>query len=89
MSYRVLLTNKAQKAWNNSDKILKKKLAKCFNILQENPRNHPQIKSLQGSLSGKYRFRVGDYRVIYTIDDDQIIVLILLIEHRSKIYRQK
>ena len=89
MTYKIVLTNKAQKTWNNADKILKKKLAKCFNILQENPRNHPQIKSLQGILLGKYRFRVGDYRVIYTIDDDKVIVLILLIEHRSKVYRKK
>ena len=88
MSYKVTLTNKAQKIWQNADKILKKKLAKCFAILQESPRSHPQIKSLQG-FSGKYRFRVGDYRVIYTIDDDKVIVLVLLIEHRSKAYRKK
>ncbi|WP_396772269.1 type II toxin-antitoxin system RelE/ParE family toxin, partial [Microcystis aeruginosa] len=28
-----------------------------------NPRNHPNIKSLKGELSGYYRYRVGDYRV--------------------------
>ena len=58
MSYKVVLTNKAKKVWNNADTILKKKLAKCFNILQDSPRKHPQIKSLQSDLSGKYRFRV-------------------------------
>ncbi|NQZ63038.1 type II toxin-antitoxin system RelE/ParE family toxin, partial [Crocosphaera sp.] len=42
---------------------------------------------LKGEFAGKYRFRVGDYRVIYTIDDQKSEVIILLIIHRSQAYR--
>ena len=87
MTYKVRLTAKANKVYSEADPILKKKIAKCLNILQETPKNHPQIKALKGEFAGKYRFRVGDYRVIYTVDDSQSQVIVLLIEHRSQAYR--
>lgn len=87
MTYKIRLTKEANKSYNGSDPILKKKLSKCFKILQQTPRDYPQIKILTGDFSGKYRFRVGDYRVIYTIDDHQLEVIILLILHRSQAYR--
>lgn len=34
-----------------------------------------------------YRIRVGDYRVIYSIDDDVLTVLVVIVAHRSKVYR--
>ncbi len=39
-------------------------------MVEQNPRQHPNIKALKGELAGRYRYRVGDYRVIYRIDDD-------------------
>ncbi|MFM6613155.1 MAG: type II toxin-antitoxin system RelE family toxin, partial [Dolichospermum sp.] len=65
---------------------LQKKLDRCFDRLKINPRNHPNIKSLKGELSGYYRYRVGDYRVIYEINDDLKLVTIIFIAHRSKVY---
>ncbi|WP_159291241.1 type II toxin-antitoxin system RelE family toxin [Microcystis aeruginosa] len=86
-TYKVCLTAKANKVYSEADSVLRKKIAKCLNILQETPKNHPQIKALKGELAGKYRFRVGDYRVIYIVDDSQSQVIVLLIEHRSQAYR--
>ncbi|WP_044034533.1 type II toxin-antitoxin system RelE family toxin [Microcystis aeruginosa] len=88
MTHKVRLTAKANKVYSEADPILKKKIAKCLKLLQETPKNHPQIKALKGEFAGKYRFRVGDYRVIYTVDDSQSQVIVLLIEHRSQAYRQ-
>ncbi|KXS90301.1 plasmid stabilization protein [Microcystis aeruginosa KW] len=85
--YKVCLTAKANKVYSEADSVLRKKIAKCLNILQETPKNHPQIKALKGEFAGKYRFRVGDYRVIYIVDDSQSQVIVLLIEHRSQAYR--
>ena len=53
----------------------------------DDPRKH--AKPLSGSLSGLYRFRVGDYRVIFSIDEDGIIsvLTILVIAHRKDVYR--
>ncbi|MDK2462165.1 type II toxin-antitoxin system RelE/ParE family toxin [Aphanizomenon sp. PH219] len=50
--------------------LLAKKLARCFQTLEENPSFHPNIKPLKGNYSGYYRYRVGDYRVVYSIDDE-------------------
>jgi mRNA interferase RelE/StbE len=36
---------------------------------------------------GFYRIRVGDYRVIYTVEDDRLIVLVVRIAHRREVYR--
>ena len=47
---------------------------------------YPNIKALKGEFSGYYRYRVGDYRVIYEIDDNSKLVTILLIAHRSRVY---
>ena len=87
MIYKVCLTAKANKVYSEVDSVLRKKIVKCLKILQETPKNHPQIKALKGEFPGKYRFWVGDYRVIYIVDDSQSQVIILLIEHRSQAYR--
>ncbi len=68
------------------DKALAKKIARCLELLQQNPRFHPNIKPLKGNYSGYYRFRVGDYRVIYSIDDETMQVLVDTIAHRSEVY---
>ncbi len=52
--------------------------------LSENPKIFG--KPLKFSLSGKYSLRVGDYRIIYTIDEDNHIVYIDEITHRSEAY---
>ncbi len=44
-------------------------------------------KALGGNLAGLWRYRVGDYRLVCTIEDDRLIVLILGVGHRSAVYR--
>ncbi|HEY4328554.1 MAG TPA: hypothetical protein VGN88_02370 [Phycisphaerae bacterium] len=41
---------------------------RCFAQLEVDPRQHNNIKRLSGALSGKFRYRVGDWRVIYRIN---------------------
>ena len=84
--YSVLLHPDAQEVYVNADKALAKKIARCLQQLEQNPRSHPNIKSLKGEFSGLYRYRIGNYRVIYSIDDDQVQVLVIAIAHRSKAY---
>ena len=50
----------------------------------ENPRI--KGKALTGDLKGLWRYRVGDYRILAEIQDNKIVILILDIGHRSKIY---
>jgi len=54
--------------------------------LAENPRAEDCIK-----LSGQERYRVrqGDYRIIYEINDGQLVILVIAVGHRSKIYQSR
>jgi mRNA interferase RelE/StbE len=51
---------------------------------QDNPRSSG--KALTGPLGGLWRFRVGDYRIICDIQDGAVVILVLKIGHRSKVY---
>jgi len=62
-NYLVTISVDAQTFFESSPASLQKKLDRCFDILKVSPRNYPNIKVLKGSLSGYYRYRVGDYRV--------------------------
>ena len=44
-------------------------------------------KPLSGSLKGKWRYRVGDFRIIAEIKDDEVLILLLNVGHRKEIYR--
>lgn len=61
-----------------------KRLLKCIETLCENPRADGCIK-----LSGqeRYRIRQGAYRVIYEIQDSELIILVVKVAHRSDAYR--
>ncbi|WP_447970367.1 type II toxin-antitoxin system RelE family toxin [Nitrospira sp. M1] len=45
-------------------------------------------KSLKSSFSGLWRYRIGDYRVVCRIEDKQLVVLVIHIAHRSKVYKK-
>lgn len=57
----------------------RKNLEQC-----ENPRQHG--KALTGDKSGQWRYRIGDYRIISEILDEEIQILVLEVGHRKKIY---
>lgn len=46
-------------------------------------------KALTANRSGQWRYRVGDYRILCEIRDDEVIVLVIDVGHRSKIYRDR
>lgn len=48
------------------------------------PRSHG--KALTANLSGAWRYRVGDYRLIADLQDDRVIILVLTVGHRRDIY---
>ena len=66
---------------------VQKRMAKFIDNLEglENPRI--KGKSLAGNLSGFWRYRVGDYRIICDIVDNEITIYILDISRRSKSYK--
>jgi mRNA interferase RelE/StbE len=84
--FEVILSPEARAFYEKADKPLARRLARCFAHLERNPRQHNNIKRLSGDFSHCLRFRVGDWRVIYRIDDGAKKVLVLLIAHRRDVY---
>ncbi len=53
------------------------------------PSDNPRIlgKSLSGKLSDIWRYRIGDYRLLAKIEDEQFIILVIHVGHRKDVYR--
>ena len=87
MCYSVVFSKEALKALKKLDRHtaalilgwVRKNLEGC-----EDPRAHG--KGLTANYSGKWRYRVGDYRLLAEIQDDRICILILKVGHRSEVY---
>ncbi len=84
--YELVLTREAQEFYEEADITLAERLNRCFDRLRESPYKHPNIKRLKGDLAGLLRYRVGDWRVVYEVDEAKKTVTILLIDHRSNVY---
>lgn len=84
--YIVLLSDPSRYFFEEASAKLQRSLDRCFEQLKNSPKYHPNIKPLKGNLSGYYRYRVGDYRVLYTIDEQENLVFVNAIAHRSQIY---
>ena len=57
--------------------------------LRSNPFYGPNIKKLKGEFTDIYRYRIGDYRLFYTVETDTIIVFIMDLVHRKDSYKKK
>jgi mRNA interferase RelE/StbE len=84
--YQILLADAARDFYEAADAPLQRKLDRCFEILRTSPHYHPNIKPLKGRFAGSYRFRSGDYRIVYRIDREGRIVIVLVIGHRRDVY---
>ena len=87
MNYKVDYTKSAIKKLKALDKPVRRKVLNWIekNLIGcSNPRQHG--KALVGNHSGKWRYRVGDYRIIADILDDKIVILVLNVGHRREIY---
>jgi mRNA interferase RelE/StbE len=84
--YNVVLSARAEEIYATADQALAKKVARCFEQLEQNPRFHSNVKPLKGDFAGYYRYRIGDYRVIYQVDDGTNQVMVTNIAHRREAY---
>jgi mRNA interferase RelE/StbE len=85
MAYMVEVTSRARKNLREVPAGIQRKLIRRMEGLAENPRP-AGAKKLQG-LEDTYRIRVGDYRVVYEIKDDELVVLVIRVRHRRDVYR--
>lgn len=85
MIYRIEITPDAVHALAKLDKPVRRRIQTAIDRLGETPRP-ANMTALRG-LRGGYRIRVGDYRVVYTVDDGRVLVVVIDIGHRREIYR--
>ena len=86
MAWTIKFSKAADKALRKLDKSISSKIITALEKISmlENP--HSCGKALQYNLGGLWRYRVGDYRIICHIENDELIILVVDVEHRSKIY---
>ncbi|MGA7695494.1 MAG: type II toxin-antitoxin system RelE/ParE family toxin [Candidatus Sulfotelmatobacter sp.] len=83
-NYDVALTASAAKELKKLPGQLVARIVSRLESLTDNPRP-PGCKKMQGG-DREWRIRIGDYRVVYTIDDAQLLVEVTRIRHRSGVY---
>jgi len=86
--YRIRILQAATHELERLDKPIARRIAERINWLAANLDNI-RPEPLIGELSGFYKFRVGDYRIIYEILQSEQIVVIHEIGHRREIYRKR
>jgi len=85
--YNIEFSRKAAKYYQRADNIIIKRLNLAFTRLAEDPFQLYNIKKLSGELKGSYRLRLGDMRIIYSVDAEKNIVFIEDIGFRGDVYK--
>ena len=85
MPYRILLTKQVEKQINALPHQVATRIEQHIEALHTNPRP-PGVKKLKGQLQ-TYCVRVGNWRIIYTIDDSTQEIMLLTIDDRKDVYR--
>ena len=80
--HNVVLQSQAEKFFIKLDKTNKERIAKKLRELETDPK---QGIPLVGNLAGLWKLRIGDYRAIYQIKNEELIVLVLRLGHRKNI----
>ena len=83
-NYRLLVKPSAAKELEAIPKRDRKRIATRVQALASDPRP-PSCEKLSGQE--KYRIRQGDYRVLYSVNDNEAVVVIVKIAHRREVYR--
>lgn len=85
MNYRIILTASAVKDRKRIDGIVRVRIDRALQELQSEPR--PKGVKKLTAKQNDWRIRVGDYRILYEIDDEQSLVTVWRIAHRRDVYR--
>ena len=84
---KIILHRNAAKFYRNADEVLKNRIVDAVDAIARNPRLDGHIKKLKGELKHLYRFRIGDLRILYEIDDSEDTVWVKTIEWRGSAYK--
>lgn len=82
--YRIEVRPAALRALRKLDRDVRPRIEGAIALLAEDPRP-PASRPLRGRPG--YRVRVGDYRIIYTVEDEVLLIVVVTLGHRRDVYR--
>lgn len=83
--YSIQFTQEAKKRVEKLDSSVKNIIQKAIDSLVQNPYKG---KPLSHELAGLYSYRTSDYRIIYKIEEGQLIIIVITVGHRREIYKK-
>lgn len=86
MTYRIEWTAPAERELRKLDRPVARRILIAVSRLTADPRPYG-ARSLTGHPSGTTRIRVGDYRVVYVIEDEIVVITVVRVAHRREVYR--
>jgi mRNA interferase RelE/StbE len=87
VTYRVEISTSAAKSIAKIEKKTRLRIVGVIELLALDPRP-PGVTMLRGGEHGRWRAQVGDYRIVYTMEDDRLIILVLRVVHRREVYER-
>ncbi|MDF2922948.1 MAG: addiction module toxin, RelE/StbE family [Paenibacillaceae bacterium] len=87
MNYEIKFYKDALKSIRKMDSLTRNRILDHIEMLSQNPR-HPEldIKKMQG-IDNRFRLRVASYRVIFSVFNDQLLILVIKIGSRGDVYK--
>lgn len=88
MVYQVRILDAAARELARLDRLIGQRIVKRINWLAANL-DSVRLETLTGDLAGFYKLRVGDYRILYEILEDEHTIVLHKIGHRKEVYRRR
>jgi mRNA interferase RelE/StbE len=88
LAWTVKLSDDAKRDLQKFDKSVQKRITSfLLERLQNTDNPRSTGKALQGKYSGLWRYRMGDFRLLCRIEDNELIILVIEMGHRKEIYK--
>jgi mRNA interferase RelE/StbE len=86
MAYKVIFKPSAEHDFSHLPGNIQRQVNARILALADNPRPHG-VEKLKGQPEPLYRIRSGDYRIVYAIHDQVLLILVVRVQHRREVYR--
>jgi mRNA interferase RelE/StbE len=87
LTWKIDIAEEARKSLKKLDKSIEEHILSYLRKIEKSQNPKSVGKPLAGNMKGLWRYRTGDYRIICNIQNKELIVLVLEVGHRSKIYK--
>lgn len=89
LAYKISFTEDALAQFSALDKPVKVRIDKVITKLAalENPKD--RLLPLSATLAGFYKLRIGDYRLIFEVKAQQLVLIVVKVGHRREVYKQR